>query len=146
VIAALPEGERGTYEDGLIPVGFAGLEGPDGRYAGQRERVTVVTCETLSLGGFARRRSSGDLEYIASLHPGTGRAIARWLEVTAERADHDLAYDSPEGPCCAKPAACGGHDAGWFCGPCGRALGNGCGCGWGEALAVARQILQGAGR
>jgi hypothetical protein len=84
VMAALPEGEQGSYRDGLIPAEFASHKGPTGRYAGQRERVSVVSAAIWSIGGFVRKRSGRDLDYIASWHPGVTLAVADWLDEVAD--------------------------------------------------------------
>jgi hypothetical protein len=83
-----------------------------------------------------------DATYIASWHPLVTVAVADWLEGTADLADSLLSLDTPEGPCCAEPSVCGGHDPEWGCDRCGQALGGGyCSCGFNEALAVARAYL-----
>jgi hypothetical protein len=84
VIAPLPDDEKGSYLSGTIPAEFASHKGPTGRYAGQRERVGVVSASTWSGGGgFTRKRSGRDLEHIASWHPLAALAVASWLESLA---------------------------------------------------------------
>ncbi len=85
VIAALPEDERGEWVGGVIPARFASHKGLLGRYAGQRERVGIVSAAIWSLGSFMRKRSGRDLDYIASMHPGVALAVADWLDSAAER-------------------------------------------------------------
>ena len=80
VMAVLPEGEQGSYKSGNIPAEFASHKGPTGRYAGQRERVSIVSAAIWSIGGFMRKRSGRDLDYIASMDPGVGLAVADWLD------------------------------------------------------------------
>jgi hypothetical protein len=80
VIAALPEGEQGSWISGTIPAEFASHSGITGRYAGQRERVSVVEANIWSIGGFTRKRSGRDLDYIASMNPVVALAVADWLD------------------------------------------------------------------
>jgi hypothetical protein len=87
VMAALPEGEQGSYKSGSIPAGFASHKGPTGRYAGQRERVSVVSAAIWSIGGFMRKRSGRDLDYIAGMHPAVALAVADWLDNEAQAAE-----------------------------------------------------------
>lgn len=78
--------------------------------------------------------------HVAGMHPGVALAVADWLEFTAKDADENLTLDSPEGPCCAEPAACSGHPEEWGCDRCGDFMnGGGCTC-WDSALAVARSV------
>jgi hypothetical protein len=84
VMAALPEGEQGSYVSGTIPAEFAHHSGITGRYAGQRERVSVVSADIWSPGGFMRKRSGRDLDYIASWHPAVALAVADWLDRFAD--------------------------------------------------------------
>jgi hypothetical protein len=83
-------------------------------------------------------------EWIASMHPLVGAALADWLDAVAIKAEELLQYDRPEGPCCAEPAACNGHETGWACEQCGGWLGgvadDACRC-WSEPLEVARLFL-----
>jgi hypothetical protein len=88
VMAALPEGEQGSYKSGNIPAEFASHKGPTGRYAGQRERVSVVSAAIWSIGGFMRKRSGRDLDYIASMDPPVAEALADWLDVKAANLEH----------------------------------------------------------
>lgn len=97
VIAALPEGEQGQRMDGTIPAEWHYFSGPTGRYAGQRERVVVVSAEAGMLG-FARKRSGRDLEHIAGMHPAVALAVADWLEQVADDDDRPPC-DSPAGVC-----------------------------------------------
>jgi hypothetical protein len=94
VMAALPEGEQGQYKSGNIPAEFASHKGPTGRYAGQRERVGVIEAAIWSIGGFLRKRSGRDLDYIASMHPAVALAVADWLENEA-RATEGMADEAP---------------------------------------------------
>lgn len=71
VTGALPEGERGQWIDGIDPA------------TEQRERATVATIPTWSNGRHSRQRGGRDLEYIASMHPGVGVAVADWLDAAA---------------------------------------------------------------
>lgn len=87
VMAALPDGEEGSYRSGIIPAEFARHKGLTGRYAGQRERVSVVSAAIWSSGGFIRKRSGRDLEYVASMHPLVGAALADWLDAAAQAWD-----------------------------------------------------------
>jgi hypothetical protein len=141
VIAALPADEEPRqYLSGIIPAEFAKHGGPTGRYAGQRERTVVVSAPSNNITGFDRKRSGRDLEYIASMHSLVGVAVAEWLEWTADRAADELYRDTPEGPCCAEPSACGGHDETWFCRRCAEVVGEDCAC-WDRALAAADAYL-----
>ncbi len=72
VSAPLPEGERGSWLDGIDPT------------TGKRERCTVAMVPTWSNGRHSRQRGGRDLEYIAAMHPGVGTALADWLTVEAE--------------------------------------------------------------
>lgn len=72
--------------------------------------------------------------------PATVAALAEWLDSQAAAAEKPLSYDSPEGPCCAEPAACGGHPATWECGDCCEPLGE-CPHGFARALAVAAAVV-----
>jgi len=83
--AALPDGEQGRFTDGTVPDYMT--SGYLGRYRGQRERVAVVSCNTWSDGHFARKRSGRDLEYIASMGPHVGLALADWLDAVAGQAE-----------------------------------------------------------
>ena len=78
--------------------------------------------------------------HIASWHPLAALAVAEWLEWTADRAADELYRDTPEGPCCAEPSSCGGHDEAWFCRRCAEVVGEDCAC-WDRALAVADAYL-----
>lgn len=87
VIAELPGNEPpGHWDDGVIPenVTWGGLEQ---RYAGQRERCGIVSAGTSTTGGFTRKRSGRDLEYIAAMHPQVALAMARLLEYEASLLD-----------------------------------------------------------
>jgi hypothetical protein len=95
VMAALPEGEQGSHTDGMIPAEFSSHKGPTGRYAGQRERVGIVSAAIWSIGGFVRKRSGRDLDYIASMHPTVTLAIAKLLEARA--AEYDGYASGPYG-------------------------------------------------
>jgi hypothetical protein len=76
VTAALPEGERGQWLDGVDPS------------TGERERCTVVMVNTWSNGTHARGPRAGrDLEFIAAMHPGIALTLAAWLESAAEDAE-----------------------------------------------------------
>jgi hypothetical protein len=115
VSAPLPEGERGSWLDGIDPT------------TGKRERCTVATVPTWSNGRHSRQRGGRDLEYIAALHPGVGTALADWLDQAAHhyecgiRAADDVFRDDPTG-----------RDEFLTTGPGAPSL---------QALAVARQIL-----
>lgn len=87
VIAALPEGEQGQYEGGSIPAEWSHHKGITGRYAGQRERVGVVSAAIWSIGGFTRKRSGRDLDYIASMHPLVALTVADLLDREAALID-----------------------------------------------------------
>lgn len=50
------------------------------------ERVSVVQCGTWSNGAFFRKRSGRDLDYIATMHPAVGLAVAAWLDGCAGQA------------------------------------------------------------
>jgi hypothetical protein len=90
VMAARPEDEQPrTWEGGIIPASFADHKGPTGRYAGQRERVSVVQCNTWSDGTHDRKRNGRDLEYIAAMHPGVGLALADLLDRIAWMVEMD---------------------------------------------------------
>ncbi len=82
--------------------------------------------------------------FMALWQPDRALAVADWLDATAQDAETDLTYeDGPEGPCCADPATCRGHEPCWFCDRCGNDLGadrDPCTC-WDAALAVARSYL-----
>lgn len=75
VSAPLPEGERGSWLDGIDPA------------TGERGRCTVAMVPTWSNGRHSRQRGGRDLEYIAAMHPGVGTAIADWLDSAAEDAE-----------------------------------------------------------
>lgn len=139
VIAALPDDEEGSYRSGMIPAEFASHKGPTGRYAGQRERVGVVSASTWSGGGgFARKRSGRDLEHIASWDPVVALAVAEWLEWTGERAADEIYRDEVE---CADPDSCDGqHGEEWFCNRCAEVVGDNCSC-WNRAIDVAFAYL-----
>lgn len=91
VDAALPEGERGNWIDGVDPT------------TSERERATVATVPIWSNGRHARPRGGRDLEYIAAMNPGVGSALADWLEEEAHRyeaavtAAHNVFHDDPAG-------------------------------------------------
>lgn len=88
VIAARPDDEEPRqYRDGIIPAEFASHKGPTGRYAGQRERVGVVQCNTWSDGSHDRKRNGRDLEYVAAMHPLVGLAVAAWLDSATRDAE-----------------------------------------------------------
>jgi len=89
VMAALPDGEEGSYRSGTIPAEFASHNGPTGRYAGQRERVGVVSAAIWSSGGFMRKRSGRDLEYVAAMNPLVGAALADVLDKIAWMVETD---------------------------------------------------------
>lgn len=72
VTGALPEGERGSWLDGVDPT------------TGEREQCTVAMVPTWSNGRHSRQRGGRDLEYIAAMHPGVGAALAEWLEFEAD--------------------------------------------------------------
>ena len=67
VTGPLPEGERGSWADGIDPA------------TGEREQSTVAMVPTWSNGRHSRQRGGRDLEYIAAMHPGVGRELADWL-------------------------------------------------------------------
>ena len=71
VTGALPEGERGSWLDGIDPT------------TGEREQCTVAMVPTWSNGRHSRQRGGRDLEYIAAMHPGVGQPLAAWLDETA---------------------------------------------------------------
>lgn len=135
VMAAMPDDETGSWNDGIIPAEFASHKGPTGRYAGQRERVSVVSAAIWSIGGFVRKRSGRDLEHIASWHPLVALAVADWLEKRGKSAEAFLVpvEDSPSGD--------------WRCEGCGDYVGepgddrmDACHC-WDDARTVARAFL-----
>lgn len=130
--AALPDDEKPRhYLSGIIPEEFGKHPGYENRYAGQRERVSVVECPTSRLGSFERERNGRDLEYIAAMHPGVALAVAEWLEETARRAEGALTLQVTYGP---QPRR-------WWCRQCERRLEpGGCTC-WDGALASARAYL-----
>lgn len=93
VIAARPDDEEPRqWHDGIIPAELASHKGPTGRYAGQRERVSVVQCSTWSDGSHDRKRSGRDLEYVAAMHPEVGKALAALLEREAVLLDAALEF------------------------------------------------------
>jgi hypothetical protein len=75
VTGALPEGERGSWLDGIDPT------------TGEREQCTVAMVPTWSNGRHSRQRGGRDLEYIAAMHPGVGLALADWLAKLADFCD-----------------------------------------------------------
>lgn len=89
VTAPLPEGERGSWIDGIDPA------------TGEREQSTVAMVPTWSNGRHARQRGGRDLEYIAAMHPGVGAALADSLDSAAELAASypDLARDHNRAAC-----------------------------------------------
>jgi hypothetical protein len=131
--AALPEDEEPRqWQGGIIPESFAQYSGYSNRYAGQRERVGVVSAAILSVGGFTRKRSGRDLEYIAAMHPGVGLAVAEWLEESSRQARDAMIWQPwiSRVPC-------------WFCRRCERELylkADGCRC-WNGAVKVAQAWL-----
>ena len=52
------------------------------------ERVSVVSAAIWSIGGFMRKRSGRDLDYIASMDPPVAEALADWLDVKAANLEH----------------------------------------------------------
>jgi hypothetical protein len=86
--AALPEDEAPReWQNGIIPETFGQYPGYTNRYAGQRERVSVVQCNTWSDGTHDRKRNGRDLEYIAAMNPLVGLAVADWLDREASLLD-----------------------------------------------------------
>lgn len=81
-----------------------------------------------------------DAEYVASMQPAVALAVAGWLEEFAAWFEREVAWDTPEGPCCAEPAACGGHDSCWYHQECDGVVPGDCHC-FDKALAVARAYL-----
>ena len=75
VTGALPEGERGSWLDGIDPT------------TGEREHCTVAMVPTWSNGRHSRQRGGRDLEYIAAMHPTVGLVLADWLDSAAEDAE-----------------------------------------------------------
>lgn len=71
VSAPLPDGERGSWIDGIDPT------------TGERERSTVVSVPIWSDGRHARKRGGRDLEYIALMDPALGLLLADWLDAEA---------------------------------------------------------------
>jgi hypothetical protein len=148
--AALPDDELPTgHESGIIQ--DYGQRGYLGRYVGQRERCEVVAAPTMSDGSFIRgslvpqgetrrppSRSGWDLDYIASMHPVVGLAVARLLATTADLAAEALHVGTPE---CVhdEPCRCERRPS-WGCDRCGEWLGGGCRC-WDEPLAIACAYL-----
>lgn len=122
VRAPLPEGERGTWIDGIDPD------------TGQREHCTVATIPIWSNGRFSRPRGGRDLEWIALMHPGVGEALVAWLEESAS--GYETETDTPDCPNCGE--GCGGHSPQDFCTACGDAAP--CRC-IAAALAVADAVL-----
>jgi len=136
--AALPDDEQPrTWRDGIIPEEFSQYPGYQYRYAGQRERVCVVQCNTCSDGSHDRKRNGRDLEYVAAMDPIVGLALARWLEAEAARCAENVSEDRPECAhdycACEKPLMS-------YCDTCGEWLDGTCKC-WTGALATARAIL-----
>ena len=89
-------------------------------------------CERRHVARFGRKEwkaDHADAEYVASMDPAVGAALADWLEATAAEAD-DLI----------KPAM---PDL-WGCDRCGEYLAPGCCQCWDKALTVARAYLDGA--
>jgi hypothetical protein len=129
VRAPLPQGEQGTWRDGIDPD------------TGEREPCTVVSAPVWSNGRHYRKRSGRDLEWIALMDPLLAEPLASWLEETATRYDAEVIADQPECPRCDE-----GHDHGTLLvhdGGCGGVLldvGEGiCEC-FAPALAVARVL------
>lgn len=80
-----------------------------------------------------------DADHIASWHPLAALAVAAWLEATATRAASEVEWLPPE---CGHTGPCGCDlTPRWSCRACLGWLGDGCGCGWAEALTVARAYL-----
>ena len=83
-----------------------------------------------------------DAEYVASMDPAVGAALADWLEDVATEADDLIQQDTP---------SCGHEDDTiachcdrapvWGCDRCGEYLAPGCCHCWDKALAVARAYL-----
>lgn len=96
--------------------------------------LTVAECHTARVATF-----------IASMHPGFALAVADWLEASAARFERDVIWESPEGPCCAEPAACDGHEPGWYHADCDGFTVDDCHC-FDKPLAVARAYLAGEGQ
>lgn len=84
--AALPDDEEPhSWKDGIIPEEFSKYPGYSNRYAGQRERIVIAQCPIWSDHSHERKRNGRDLEYIASMDPRVGLALADWLENEAVR-------------------------------------------------------------
>ncbi|WP_077060402.1 hypothetical protein [Streptomyces sp. MP131-18] len=81
VLAPLPDGERGTWTDGVDPA------------TGLRESCVVVKVPTWSTGRHSRSRSGRDLEYIALMDPEVGQGVAALLELAASEAQGDFDND-----------------------------------------------------
>jgi hypothetical protein len=81
VLASLPEGESGTWADGIDPG------------TGQRESCLVVKVPTWSTGRHSRPRLGRDLEYIALMAPQVGLGVAALLELAASEAQGDFDND-----------------------------------------------------
>lgn len=139
IIAALPEDEAPRrWQDGTIPADAASWSGPTGRYAGQRERCVIASVPANNITGFDRKRSGRDLDYIASMHPIVGLAVAKLLATAADLAADALHVGMPE---CVhdEPCRCE-RSPSWGCDRCGDWLGGGCRC-WDEPLAIACSYL-----
>ena len=117
VTAALPEGERGAWLDGIDPD------------TGERERCTVAMVPTRSNGKHSRQRGGRDLEYIAAMDPGVGAALAKLLREVHALHEPKRCPDATDDCHCAGCDWCGDED--W---PCSDVR---------NALAVARRILGG---
>lgn len=86
--AALPDDEEPrTWKDGIIPEEFSKYTGYSNRYSGQRERIVIAQCPTGSDHSHERKRNGRDLDYIASMDPRVGLALADWLDREAALLD-----------------------------------------------------------
>ncbi|HEY9410985.1 MAG TPA: hypothetical protein VIP77_15510 [Jiangellaceae bacterium] len=99
----LPEGEKGTWRDGVDPE------------TGEREHCTVATVPIWSDGRHARKRGGRDLEWIALMDPLLAEPLASWLEETADEAERHEAQgmgnsqdEIIHGPCLAVARALNG--------------------------------------
>jgi hypothetical protein len=123
---------------------FSWIEGRDGH--GEESFVGTPRADLYVSVGMhgegAHERWQADQDYIATMHPIVGAALADWLEATATDADDLIKQDTPD--CGHEDDTLGCHcERGpvWGCDRCGEYIAPGaCHC-WDKALAVARAYL-----